>query len=71
MNFFMVCLSLCRCSVASDTPPITRKDLPRREEAAAVDATRQLAGKGFKGPWPPLIKMDETVRKKIDALLGK
>jgi methyl coenzyme M reductase gamma subunit len=25
-------------------------------------------GEGFKSPWPPLIKMDEATRKKIDAL---
>ena len=36
-----------------------------------IDATRKLAGEGFKRPWPPLIKMDETTRKKIDALFGK
>ena len=36
-----------------------------------IDATRKLAGEGFKRPWPPLIKMDETVRKKIDALHGR
>ncbi len=36
-----------------------------------IDATRKLAGEGFKRPWPPLIKMDETVRKKIDALHNK
>jgi len=35
-----------------------------------IDATRKFAGEGFKRPWPPLIKMDETVRKKIDALFG-
>jgi 4-hydroxy-3-polyprenylbenzoate decarboxylase len=35
-----------------------------------IDATRKLAGEGFKRRWPPLIKMDETVRKKIDALFG-
>ncbi|MBI4661146.1 MAG: menaquinone biosynthesis decarboxylase, partial [Verrucomicrobia bacterium] len=35
-----------------------------------IDATRKLAGEGFKRPWPPLIQMDETVRKKIDALFG-
>src|SRR5436309_2436790 len=35
-----------------------------------IDATRKLAGEGFKRPWPPLIKMDETVRKKISLLLG-
>jgi 4-hydroxy-3-polyprenylbenzoate decarboxylase len=26
-----------------------------------IDATRKLAGEGFKRPWPPLIKMDESV----------
>ncbi|MFN3408832.1 MAG: menaquinone biosynthesis decarboxylase [Limisphaerales bacterium] len=36
-----------------------------------IDATKKLPGEGFKRPWPPLIKMDETVRKKIDALFGK
>jgi 4-hydroxy-3-polyprenylbenzoate decarboxylase len=36
-----------------------------------IDATRKLAGEGFKRHWPPLIKMDEAVRKKIDALYSK
>ncbi|HXR04852.1 MAG TPA: menaquinone biosynthesis decarboxylase [Verrucomicrobiae bacterium] len=36
-----------------------------------IDATRKLAGEGFKRQWPPLIKMDEAVRKKIDALYNK
>ena len=36
-----------------------------------IDATRKLAGEGFKRPGPPLIKMDEAVRKKIDALFRK
>ena len=36
-----------------------------------IDATRKLAGEGFKRPWPPLIKMDESVRKKINALFNK
>ena len=35
-----------------------------------IDATRKLAGEGFKRPWPPLITMDEAVRRKIDALFG-
>jgi 4-hydroxy-3-polyprenylbenzoate decarboxylase len=34
------------------------------------DATKKLPGEGFKRPWPPLIKMDENIRKKIDAILG-
>ena len=36
-----------------------------------IDATKKLPGEGFKRPWPPLIKMDESTRKKIDALFGK
>ena len=35
-----------------------------------IDATRKLPGEGFKRPWPPLIKMDPAVRRKIDELLG-
>lgn len=34
-----------------------------------IDATKKLPGEGFKREWPPLIKMDEAVRKKIDALM--
>ncbi len=33
-----------------------------------IDATKKLAGEGFKRNWPPIIRMDEAVRKKIDAL---
>ncbi len=33
-----------------------------------IDATKKLPGEGFKRPWPPLIKMSEDVRKKIDTL---
>jgi len=36
-----------------------------------IDATRKLAGERFKRPWPPLIRMSEEVRQKIDALFGK
>ena len=32
-----------------------------------VDATRKLAGEGFKRTWPPLIRMDEAVKKKFGA----
>jgi 4-hydroxy-3-polyprenylbenzoate decarboxylase len=35
-----------------------------------IDATKKLAGEGFKRPWPPLIKMDEAVRRKIDSRFG-
>jgi 4-hydroxy-3-polyprenylbenzoate decarboxylase len=33
-----------------------------------IDATKKLPGEGFKREWPPLIKMDEAVQKKIDRL---
>ncbi len=33
-----------------------------------IDATKKLPGEGFKRPWPPLIKMSEEIRRKIDAL---
>ncbi len=36
-----------------------------------IDATKKLPGEGFKRNWPPLIKMDDAVRKKIDALFNK
>jgi 4-hydroxy-3-polyprenylbenzoate decarboxylase len=32
------------------------------------DATRKLAGEGFKREWPPLIKMDPDVTAKIDKI---
>ena len=33
-----------------------------------IDATKKLPGESFKRPWPPLIKMSEEVRRKVDAL---
>ena len=35
-----------------------------------IDATKKLAGEGFKRPWPPLIKMDEAVKARVDKLFG-
>ena len=35
-----------------------------------IDATRKLPGEGFKRPWPPLIKMDESVKAKVEKLFG-
>ena len=35
-----------------------------------IDATKKIPGEGFKRPWPPLIKMDKEVQKKVDALFG-
>lgn len=35
-----------------------------------IDATRKLAGEGFKRPWPPLIKMDESVQARVGKILN-
>ena len=32
------------------------------------DATKKIPGEGFKRAWPPLIKMDEAVKAKVDKL---
>ena len=34
------------------------------------DATKKIPGEGFKRAWPPLIKMEEAVKAKIDSLFG-
>jgi 4-hydroxy-3-polyprenylbenzoate decarboxylase len=36
-----------------------------------IDATKKLPGEGFKRIWPPLIKMDDAVKAKIDSRFGK
>jgi 4-hydroxy-3-polyprenylbenzoate decarboxylase len=33
-----------------------------------IDATKKLPGEGFKREWPPLIKMDQHVKTRIDQL---
>jgi 4-hydroxy-3-polyprenylbenzoate decarboxylase len=33
-----------------------------------IDATRKLAGEGFRREWPPLIKMEEEVKRRVDKL---
>ncbi len=35
-----------------------------------IDAMKKPSSEGIKRPRPPLIRMDEVVRKKIDALFG-
>ena len=34
-----------------------------------IDATHKLKGEGFNREWPPLIKMDEVTKRKVDQLL--
>ncbi len=36
-----------------------------------VDATKKLPGEGFKRNWPPIIRMDEAVRRKMAGISGK
>ena len=36
-----------------------------------MDATKKLPGEGFKRPWPPLIKMDKTVKAKVEKLFNR
>jgi 4-hydroxy-3-polyprenylbenzoate decarboxylase len=35
-----------------------------------IDATKKLPGEGLKRPWPPLIKMDDSVKAKVGKLFG-
>jgi len=35
-----------------------------------IDATKKIPGEGFKRPWPPLIKMDEAVKAKVEELFN-
>ncbi len=35
-----------------------------------IDATKKIPGEGFKREWPPLIKMDEAVKAKIEKWLA-
>ena len=35
-----------------------------------IDATKKIPGEGFKRPWPPLIKMDATVKAKVGKLFN-
>jgi 4-hydroxy-3-polyprenylbenzoate decarboxylase len=34
------------------------------------DATKKLPGEGFKRPWPPLIKMDDSVKARVAKILN-
>ena len=36
-----------------------------------IDATRKLPGESHKRNWPPLIKMDEVTKHKVDEMFEK
>ncbi|MGD0745959.1 MAG: hypothetical protein ABSA45_12470, partial [Verrucomicrobiota bacterium] len=64
-----------RCTRGACAPPSDVLDHATSEMAIGsklgIDATKKLPGEGHKRGWPPLIKMDEVTRKKIDALFSK
>jgi 4-hydroxy-3-polyprenylbenzoate decarboxylase len=35
-----------------------------------IDATKKLPDEGFKRTWPPLIKMDQAVKTRVEKLFG-
>jgi hypothetical protein len=35
-----------------------------------MNTAKKLPGEGFKRPWSPLIKMDESVKAKVGKLFG-
>lgn len=41
---------------------------PATGSKLGIDATKKLPGEGFHRPWPPLVHMDEAVRRKVDVL---
>jgi 4-hydroxy-3-polyprenylbenzoate decarboxylase len=49
---------------------ISRDYLTGRGGKLGIDATKKSPGEGFKRPWPPLIKMDEAVKAKMERLFN-
>ncbi len=41
------------------------------QPACGIDATKKIPGEGFKRAGPPLIKMDDAVKAKVEAMLKK
>jgi len=35
-----------------------------------MNAIKKISGEGFKRAWPPLIRMDEAVKAKVEKLFG-
>ncbi len=49
---------------------IWRDYLTGQGSKLGIDATKKLPGEGFRRPWPPLIKMDEAVKAKVEKLFN-
>jgi 4-hydroxy-3-polyprenylbenzoate decarboxylase len=45
--------------------------LPNFGSKMGVDATRKWAAEGFNRPWPKVIRMDESVQRRVDQLWRK
>ncbi len=45
--------------------------LPNYGSKMGIDATRKWAAEGFTRPWPEMLRMDPTTKKKVDALWSK
>ena len=62
-----------RDSIFTKGPPTCSTTPPAKSPCGSklgIDATKKASGRRFKRPWPPLIKMDDAVRKRIDGLLA-
>ncbi len=35
-----------------------------------IEATKKISDEGFKRPWPPLIKMDDSVKANVGKMLN-
>jgi 4-hydroxy-3-polyprenylbenzoate decarboxylase len=40
------------------------------QPACGIDTTKKIPGEGFKRAWPPLIKMDDAVKAKVEKLFN-
>ncbi len=40
------------------------------QSVRSIDTTKKNPDEGFKRAWPPLIKMDEAVKAKVEKLFG-
>ena len=57
-------------ALSRDTRLATRHQRNRQRQQIHIDATKKILGEGFKRPWPPLIKMEESVKAKIEMLVN-
>ena len=57
-------------SVGENLKPDGEKVKTAGGSKPGIDVTKILPGEGFKRPWPPLIKMDEAVKAKVEILFN-